>query len=93
MLYFRYCRWCGKPFQPLIDSQNYCSNECAKKGRENLWREQDIESSKHLFAKREMSKIKTGVLDKRLKQAKAEGKTYAELQKEITLEKVRKGEL
>ena len=40
-----------------------------------------------------MSGVKVGVLDQRLAEARSRGMSYAELQKEKTLEKLRKGEL
>lgn len=43
------------------------------------------------FADSEMAKIKKGTLDQTLEKARAEGKTYAQVQIERTLELSRKG--
>lgn len=89
---FRICKWCGMSFEPYAN-EKYCSMDCAERDYMYNYRERDIQQSEQCFANREMSKINRGVLDQRLAKAKEEGKTYAELQKELTLEKIRKGEL
>ena len=88
---YRFCKWCGQAFEPEADGQRYCSPDCADKGKYNARRDVDYIRSQTAFAKEQMAKIKTGVLDKTLEKARKEGKTYAEIQKERTLELSKKG--
>ena len=93
MSYLKVCEWCGQPFETDLSGKRYCSKACFDKKNEAERHELREQRSKMRFAKKMMSKIETGVLDKRLEQARKEGKTYAEIQKEITIDKIRKGEL
>lgn len=91
--YTKTCRICGRTFESSKKNVRYCSNECRERGHDatvNIIRKERIERSK---ARRGMSGIQKGKLDERLEEARSKGISYADLQKQKTLEKIRKGEL
>lgn len=88
---WRFCKWCGQPFEPKADGQRYCSPECAKIGHDQVYHDTRVIKNERAFANQEMAKIKKGTLDQTLEKARAEGKTYAQVQIERTLELSRKG--
>lgn len=91
--FIKTCKGCGKTFETHKQNVRYCSAECRENGHDvaiSRVRAERIERNK---AKKGMSGIKTGKLDERLEEAREKGLSYAELQKQKTLEKIRKGEL
>lgn len=91
----RVCTICGKRFIQSTSGQpkKYCSAECKRIGTNKNTRRVGAERIEQRKAKKGMSGVKVGVLDQRLAEARDRGMSYAELQKEKTLEKIRKGEL
>ena len=101
------CKFCGKKFtveegKPL---RKYCTRECARDAHNKMNRERRreqrlekrIDQSKNrqrdAFIDRGMTGITTGKLDERLKEARAKGMTYAELQKQKSIELSRQGKI
>lgn len=88
---WRFCRWCGQPFEPKSDGQRYCGPECTEAGEKKARHDTRMIKNEKRFADGEMAKIKKGTLDQTLEKARTEGKTYAQVQIERTLELSRKG--
>lgn len=87
------CAICGKEFTTKARNQIYCSEKCKNIGHEkNIIASQSAKKAVRK-AKRGMQGITTGILDERLAEAKTKGMTCSELQRERTLELIRKGEL
>lgn len=91
--YIKNCKLCGKEFTTHKKNVRYCSDECREKATVSKHQRNNQEQFDKRHAEKAMSKVKTGELDKRLAEARRRGMSYAELQKEKTLEKIRKGEL
>lgn len=87
------CEICGSPIDYDGKRIKYCSEKCRKEGK-LMQRKNNNELKNDLrFARRAMSRIETGKLDEIRKECKRLGLTYAEYQKQRTLELIRKGEL
>ena len=93
MIKKKYCEWCGAPFdvKPKGQHKKFCSTECYTKAH-NFQRNNRRNSDPRSFARGEMAQIRTGGLDRTLKEAKEKGLTFAELQKQKTLAMVRKND-
>ena len=80
----RTCSWCGEPFEPLSKAhgQAYCTKKCQRDAY-------DYRRKK----RREERRNKVNKLDAALDNARANGQSYAEYQKQRTIDLVRKGEL
>ena len=91
----RTCMICGKKFiqGKYKKRMKYCSAECRREARLMHMREKDGRDRARRAADNGMGDITTGKLDERLAEARARGMSYAELQKEKTIQKVRRGEL
>ena len=78
------CSWCGRQFEPSpkAHQQAYCSKTCQRAAYSHRREE-----------RREERKNRINKLDKALDNARANGQSYAEYQKQRTIDLVRKGEL
>lgn len=86
------CEWCGGLIdfgKPHAKARKYCCQECYEAAHRRQKGYKHGTEDPRYFAQREMAKIKTGVLDKRLAEAKEKGMTYSEYKKQLTLAKVR----
>lgn len=92
----RICIICGKRF--IQENSNtkpikYCSEECREVGRSISQKKAHERRRKQRKAENNIKKIEKSNLDKTLAEAREKGLSYAELQKQKTLEKIRNGEL
>lgn len=88
------CRTCGKLFDPTREGtrrERYCSPECRRTAEQMQAYMSHRQKEEREFARREMKKVDTGKLDKRLKELKRSGTSYAEWQMQDTLEKSKAG--
>ena len=91
--YIKKCKLCGKEFQTHKKNVRYCSDECREKVATSKHQRNSQERINKRHADKAMSKVETGKLDQKLREAREQGLTYSELQQKNTLEKIRKGEL
>lgn len=86
------CEVCGEIVERRTPKQKYCPKcaEYMKKAHRKQWNEDRINKRQ---AEIGMRNIKKGKLDERLEECRRRGISYGQLQKELTLEKVRRGEL
>lgn len=92
----RTCVICGRRFTQEINTgqpKKDCSAECKRIGTNKNTRRTRAERIDQRKANRAMSGVEVGKLDARLAEARERGMSYAELQKEKTIQKVRRGEL
>lgn len=81
----RKCVICGKLFEANVATAKYCSYDCRLEASRRSWSARK--------ERRKEARSKENKLDKALREAKAQGLTYAEYQKRRTLELSRKGKL
>jgi hypothetical protein len=86
------CVICGKNFSSETKSK-YCSDECRQEAELRQRRQNCNNRKARRKARKGMDGIETGKPDKMLKEVRKRNMTYAELQKEKTMEKIRIGEL
>lgn len=92
----RTCVICGRQFTQEINTgqpKKYCSDECKRIGANKNSRRIRAERIDKRKASKAMKGVIVGKLDERLAEARERGMSYAELQKEKTMQKVRRGEL
>lgn len=91
----RICEWCGKLYTIAGNPRRrkYCSKECYTLAHNSRHWKVKPNPNKKRFADQNMRSIKTGGLDETLAEAKERGMTFAEIQTERTLRRVRNGEL
>lgn len=87
------CTICGKTFTTIIRNQKYCCEVCKHTAHDISIKRAQTAKKAVKKAKRGMEGITTGILDEKLTEAKNKGLTYAELQKQRTLELIKKGEI
>ena len=92
-IYIKKCIKCGREFETMHAKARYCSEECKADAQEIRDSQKNEERKRQRAADKGMKKIEKGMLDKRLAEARRKGISYAELQKQKTLELIRKGEL
>ena len=90
--YERRCPICGSLFETSNAHTKYCSLECKDESEVRQRREKLERRKKQRRADKGMSGIKKGGLDASLEEARRRGISFAELQKERTLAKIRRDE-
>lgn len=86
------CEWCGAPIdfdRPDRGASKYCCRDCYEAAHSRQREYKKGVRNARRFAQNQMSQIETGILDKRMAEAKEKGVTYSEYKKQLTLAKVR----
>ena len=91
--YQKTCKHCGRTFYSLAKNRKYCCEKCVREAENKRKIRRNEERIDLRHAQKAMKGVATGALDRRLEEARARGMTYAELQKEKTLELIRQGKL
>lgn len=87
------CKQCGKKFWSEIKNVKYCSEKCKHEAQVATQISRQEHRKAVSRARKGMKGITIGILDERLAEAKSRGLSYAELQKEKTLELSRQGKI
>lgn len=87
------CKICQKKFTPKAGNQKYCSKTCADIAYETITKPRYVNKSKIKYRLEKEKQKRKHTLDDSLKEARERGISYAELQKERTLQEIREGKL
>ena len=85
------CKYCGREFVSKSKGTKpmaYCSIECKKDAETVASRIASKWAQDRQYAREQMRKVDTGKLDKALDECRANGISYAEYQKQRTLERI-----
>ena len=85
------CKYCGREFVSKSKGTKpnaYCSAECQKDAESISAYNASRWAQDRQYAREQMRKIDTGKLDKALDRCRADGISYAEYQKQRTLERI-----
>lgn len=87
------CPICSKEFVRGNTRRKYCCEDCKIEARSRRNRRKNETRSAFNRARKGMSGIEKGKLDRNLQEARSKGQTYAEWQQEQTLAMIKRGEL
>lgn len=93
MTRIRTCPICYNLFEWSKQNRSYCSEECKTEAKIRTERQRHERAKQKEHLKSSFKNITTGKLDEALENAAKQGLSYAEYQKQKTINMIRKGEL